>query len=160
VRPGDSDNDEMGTQAYFVLLRYEPDPELRARWLDGWNKSFEQLGVEQGAWWDLVNAAVGAPNATADRALRWLHLAPVDLIRWTMHNSQRLDLLPAPAPYTSHGSIRSDGLILPYDERRTDRWNTDQFQVDGGLGAMYEMDGADVLAPYWMARYYGFIAPE
>jgi len=27
------------------------------------------------------------------------------------------------------------------------------------MGAVIEMDGADVLAPYWMLRYYGFVAP-
>ena len=51
--------------------------------------------------------------------------------------------------------MRSDGLIIPYDERPNDRWNTDQFKVDGGHGPGIEMDGADVLAPYWMGRYYG-----
>jgi hypothetical protein len=56
--------------------------------------------------------------------------------------------------------MRSDGRILPYDERRTDRWNTDQFRLDGGMGGRVEMDGADVLAPYWAARYYGFIVPD
>jgi hypothetical protein len=58
-----------------------------------------------------------------------------------------------------NSGIRSDGLVLPYDERRCDRWNTDQYRVDGGMGAVIEMDGADVLAPYWMGRYYGFIVP-
>ncbi|MBM4397958.1 MAG: hypothetical protein FJ087_20015 [Deltaproteobacteria bacterium] len=65
----------------------------------------------------------------------------------------------APDPYEKHGSMRSDGHILPYDERRCDRWNTSQFMVDGGMSATIEMDGADVLAPYWMARYHGWIVP-
>ena len=50
--------------------------------------------------------------------------------------------------------------ILPYDERRCDRWNTDQYQLDGGFDGMVEMDGADVLEPYWLARYAGWIQPN
>jgi hypothetical protein len=28
------------------------------------------------------------------------------------------------------------------------------------MGGMRELDGADVLAPYWMGRFYGFIVPD
>jgi hypothetical protein len=158
MRPQSSDNAEMATESWFSLLRYEPDPALRARWLEGWRNTYTTLAPQQGAWWDLVNAVVGgdAPDVTA--AARWLRLAPVDMIRWDQHNSQRLDLIPSPVPHPD-GSIRADGRIIPYDERRCDRWNTDQYRVDGGMSGGIEMDGADVLAPYWMARYYGFIVP-
>ena len=155
VRGGSGDGDEMATYAWFALLRYEPDAALRERWLDGWARTYSNLRKHQGAWWDMVNAAGGGASPDMRYAARWLRLAPVDMIRWDMHNSQRRDLIPAPAPYT--GSMRSDGFILPYDERRCDRWNTDQFRVDGGMGGGIEMDGADVLAPYWMGRFYGFI---
>jgi hypothetical protein len=79
------------------------------------------------------------------------------MIRWTQHNSQRLDLVAAPTQHENVGRIRSDGRIIPYDERPTDRWNTDQYRVDGGFEGRFESDGAEVLAPYWMGRYYGFI---
>ena len=108
----------------------------------------------------MVNAVVGGADSNIERDVaRWLKLAPADMIRWDIHNSHRRDLVAAPKPYKD-GGMRSDGFIIPYDERRTDRWNTDQFRVDGGMGATIEMDGADVLAPYWMARYYGFIVTE
>ncbi len=76
-----------------------------------------------------------------------------------MHNSHRLDLVIPPDFYSSEGRMRSDGYIIPYDERANDRWNTNQFKVNGGHGGIVEMDGADALAPYWMGRYYGFIVP-
>jgi hypothetical protein len=81
------------------------------------------------------------------------------MIRWDVHNSHRHDLRIPDGYFDVNSGVRSDGLILPYDERRCDRWNTDQFRVDGGMGAVIEMDGADVLAPYWMLRYFGFVAP-
>ncbi len=156
---GDDDLHEMGTEAWFSLLRYEPDAALRAKWRRGFQKVYGgALAGQQGAWWDLVDAVVGEPHEDFATAARWLRLAPVDLIRWDQHGSQRRDLVAAPKP-AKKGSVRSDGRILPYDERPCDRWNTSQYKVDGGFGALVEMDGADVLAPYWMARYYGLIVP-
>ncbi len=158
---GNSDGDEMGTEAFFVLLRYEMDPKLRERWYNGWRKTYENaLKYHQGAWWEMVNAVVGADDYKTDVVARWLRFAPVDMIRWNMHNSHRKDLIPPPVNYYKDAAIRSDGHIIPYNERRCDRWNTDQFRIDGGMGGFIEMDGADVLAPYWMARYYGFIVKE
>ncbi len=154
------DHDEMSTESWFVLLRYEHDPALRERWVKGWGLDYKKISVQQGAWWDLVNAMSGGENARIDYAVRWLKLAPVDMIRWNQHNSHRKDLIACHKPYDQNGRIRSDGKIIPYDERRCDRWNTNQYMVDGGMGGVIEMDGADVLAPYWMARYYGFIKAD
>lgn len=155
------DGNELATMSWFTLLLYEQDPELRTRWQDGWHRTYANTKLQQGAWWDIVNAVVGGePEPYLASAARWLRLAPVDMIRWNVHNSQRLDLIRPPCYYAQDGRIRSDGRILPYDERRCDRWNTDQFRIDGGMGGWVEMDGADVLAPYWMGRYYGFIRPQ
>jgi hypothetical protein len=158
--PGHQDNDEMATNAFFVLNRYEADPALKAMWLEGWRLLWKNLGLQQGALWDLVNVQVGGDDPDVTRAMRWLRRAPTDMIRWDVHNSHRHDLVLAPKPYKELGSMRTDGHIIPYDERRCDRWNTSQFMVDGGMGAAIEMDGADVLMPYWMARWYGWITAE
>ncbi|MBW2704283.1 MAG: hypothetical protein JRF33_25975, partial [Deltaproteobacteria bacterium] len=156
-RPGSGDADELGSQGFFALLFYESDPVLRARWMEGWNKTYEHLRLQQGALWDMLHASFGGAEADLSHTGRWLRLAPMDMIRWNQHNGHRQDLSLAPDYYHSDGRMRADGFILPYDERRCDRWNTDQFRVDGGMGGMVEMDGADVLMPYWMGRYYGFI---
>ncbi len=158
-RGGVGDGDEMSTYAWFILLRYEHDPALRTLWQEGWRRTHIPLSTQQGAWWDLVDAVVGGADPKVERARRWLQMAPVDMIRWNVRNSHRLDLVPPPLPYAQEGRMRTDGKIIPYDERRNDRWNTDQFKVDGGMDGMIEMDGADVLAPYWMARWYGFMEP-
>ncbi len=161
LHQGNNDGDELGTEMWTVLLRYESDARLRALWKSGWRKKWDNaLGRQRGAWWTFVHAMVGESDADLEVGARWLRLAPVDMIRWDQHNSQRRDLAPAPRPYgPKNTGVRSDGDILPYDERACERWNTDQFRLDGGMGGMLEMDGADVLAPYWMARYYGLIVP-
>ena len=47
-RKGSGDGDELGTQAFFVLLRYESDPELRAKWLEGWRRSYGNTRLQAG----------------------------------------------------------------------------------------------------------------
>lgn len=155
------DNDELSVQSWFTLLRVEHDPALHARWLEGWRKNYANTRTQQAAWWNLAHAALtgDADPVDLDRAVRWLRLAPVDMIRWNVWGLHRADLAPPPAFYAQTGHIRSDGRIVPYDERPCDRWNTDQFRMDHGADGWTEMDGADVLAPYWMARFHGFIVP-
>jgi len=159
-RRGSGDGDELGMEGWWLLMRYEDDPHLRSRLLAGWDHTHEHLVLQQAAWWDLVDAAFGGTDPDLNNTMRWLRLAPVDMIRWNQHNSHRLDLMPSPEYYSYDGRMRSDGRIIPYDERRCDRWNTDQFRVDGGMGGMIEMDGAEALASYWLGRYYGFIVPQ
>jgi len=87
----------------------------------------------------------------------------MDLIRWPQHNHHRKDIVDAPEYYMNQHPerrMRSDGFIIPPDERPNTRHNTCQFEVEGGWGANTEMDGADAIMPYWMGRYYGFIVPQ
>lgn len=160
ARRAQMDNDDMAVWSFNVLLRYEPDPALYAKWVEGWQHEWDvKLQHQQAAWWDIMHVTNGANDFDARRIRDWLRSAPVDMIRWNMDNSERKDVgRPKPEDYFEQsGGMRSDGSIVPYDERPTNRWNTDSFRTEGGFDGYVEMDGADVLAPYWMARYYGFI---
>jgi hypothetical protein len=158
-RRGSGDGDELGMQAFFVLLRYETDPALYATFLDGWHRTYANIRLQEAALWDVVNGVLGGEAPSFDNALRWLRLVPVDGIRWPMHNLQRKDLAPPPAYYRRQDIVRwqrSDGHPVPVDERPLSRHNGPQYEVDGGWGSNREIDGADVVAAYWMARYHGF----
>ncbi len=161
-RKGVGDGDELATQAFFVLLRYEQDPELRAKWLEGWNKSYSNMRLQEAAMWDIINASLGGDDPDFFNATRWLKLVPMDLIRWIIHNDQRLDTKKPPEYYANHDNrqMRSDDHILPPDERPNIRHNAPQYQFQGGWTAYRELDGADVLFSYWLARYYEFIVTE
>jgi hypothetical protein len=161
-RQGTGDGDELSTQGFIVLMRYETDPALYAKWLDGWQRTYSHQRQQQAALWDVINGVVGGETPEYFYTARWLKLTPMDLIRWNLHNSHRQDLVPAPEYYMKRCAdctARSDGYIIPPDERRNDRFNTNQYMTDGGWGSNIEMDGAEVIASYWMARYYGFIVP-
>lgn len=152
------DNDDMGVWSKMILLRYEPDDALYAKWRDAWGAEWDaKFDDERAAWWDVVHAENGG-EVKAERIAAWLRSAPMDMIRWNIDNSARRDLVRAPQPYFDpDGKQRSNGTLVPYDERPTNRWNTDSFHTEGGFDGMIEMDGADVLAPYWMARAQGWI---
>ena len=159
-RHGNGDGDELSTQGFFPLVLYETDPALKAVWLEGWDRVYHYLNMQQSAVWDAIQGVITGTVPDMSTPERWFRLYPLDLIRWTMHNSHRLDLIPAPQFYLDKDPLRrmrSDGRIVPSDERPNDRHNTSQFIMDGGWGDNVEMDAADVLAAYWMARYYGFI---
>jgi hypothetical protein len=158
-RRGSGDGDELGMQAFFVLLRYETDPALYATFLDGWHRTYANIRLQEAALWDVVNGVLGGEAPAFENALRWLRLVPVDGIRWPMHNLQRKDLAPPPDFYRRQDIVRwqrSDGHPLPVDERPLGRHNGPQYEVDGGWGSNREIDGADVVASYWMGRYHGF----
>lgn len=162
---GSGDCDELSMQAFFTLIRYEPDPALRDLWLQGFNRLYSQMEAQEDALWDILNVVLSDGTLLKERVMRWLERYPVDLIRWRMDNTVRTDLAPAPDYYLLRDSkapyrLRSDGHILPPDERPNERHNTPQFGYTGGHGAGIEMDAADVLFAWWLARYYGFIVEE
>lgn len=159
-RRREMDNDEMANNAWLILLQYEPDEALYQRWVAAVQRNWEhKFKFQQAPWWILIHAGLAGASAPPEDLVRWLRLTPVDMIRWNLLNSNRHDLVPPPYDYFKQEGtgLRSDGRIIPYDERRCDRWNTDQYRLDGGFGGMVEMDGADVLEPYWLARYSGWI---
>jgi len=57
--------------------------------------------------------------------------------------SHRHDIVRALGYMDVRFGVRSDGFILPNDERRCDRWNTDQFRIDGGLKRRFETGPID-----------------
>jgi len=159
---GSGDCDELAFQAFLPLLRYEPDPALRVKWLQGWNRLYTHLKTQEDAFWEIANASFGGEAANLSNSMRWFQDYPVDLVRWTVRNEARQDAVKPPAYYlikdrNADYRIRSDGHIFPADERPNIRHNTPQFSFTGGMDGLVEMDGGDALWAYWFGRYYGYI---
>jgi hypothetical protein len=162
---GNGDCDELAMQAFLPLIRYEVDPARREQWQAAWAQLYSTLITQEDGVWDLANALFGAPEPDLSRVIRWLQGYPTDFIRWQMHNGARTDAVPPPGYYLNKDPNadyrrRSDGHIFPPDERPNERHNTPQFKFSGGHGPGVEIDSADVLFAYWMARYYGAVALE
>ena len=90
---------------------------------------------------------------------------PLDRANWGHQNSHRLDLIPlrrqqgadlggAERPRRGY---RTNGKVLPVEERHFNHWNTDPWQLDYGGDGRQLASGTVFLLPYYMGLYHGFI---
>jgi hypothetical protein len=146
--------------AYYPLLTYETDPVLRAKYLDSLKRTFGFTRIEQSSFFDITFGALtlGKEDFDLVGAMNNLREIPLDLVDWTMKNSDRQDIKLDPFP-NRFGEVISDTSLppLPPDERPIMIWNGDPFVLDGGAAGFREQAGTFWLLPYWMGRYHQFI---
>lgn len=141
-------DDEMAFLTYWPLYHYAFSPELKQQYkkviLDHWQ--IEK--PERNALWNLISlGTIGVYDAPS---VQWhLQEYPVDLVRWTVHNSQRKDIALLPANFRKQTTVR----LLPPGERPMNRHNANAFELDGGDNGMSELAGDEYLLPYWLGRY-------
>ncbi|MBS1609349.1 MAG: hypothetical protein JSS70_11445 [Bacteroidetes bacterium] len=141
-------DDEMAFLTYWVLYRYAFTPELQKQYAWIINDHWEIEKPERNAVWNLISYAT---CGSFDRASALWHLQeyPLDLIRWTIKNSHRKDLVWLPDNFRKQ--YTKD--LLPPGEAPMHRHNANSFELDGGDGGSSELAGDEYLLPYWMARY-------
>jgi hypothetical protein len=84
----------------------------------------------------------------------WFRDVPLDLIDWTVKNSDRRDL----GEVTTSRHRRARGSwVLNVAERPLMRWNGDPYELDGGSNGHDRDDGTFILLPYWLGRYHRFL---
>jgi hypothetical protein len=151
-------DDELAFLSYYPLLRYETDPTLLEVYKASLERSWLIERPERNPLWNFIYAAgTGAREFDRDASLRTLREIPMDLVKWAVRNSHRLDVPIDPMPDRFK---RPQALIvLPYDELPMFKWNGNPYSLDGGSGGRGEDDGAYFLLPYWMGRYHGLIGP-
>ncbi len=142
-------DDCLAFDTYWVLHRYAFTDELRAKFRAAIQDHFEIEKVERNPYWNFVYASTGATDFDLEGALWTLREFPLDLINWSVHNSQRQDLTRLPDNFRHQRTVE----LLPPDERPTMRWNGNPFTLDGGDGGHSELAGDEFLLPYWMGRY-------
>ena len=149
-------DEELALLPFYCAFRYEKDPALLKAYrqaLDAWWKNIKR---EACPLWTFIYLT-GQPQAQVDLsdAVWTLYRTPLDMIKWTVRNSQRQDL--GWAAGTERAGQREVLQLLAPDERPIMRWNSNPFVVDGGSNGQEEDDGAAFLLPYWMGRYYKFL---
>ncbi len=146
-------DDELAFYNYWTLYRYAFDERLRMLYAGAIRDHWEIAKVERCPVWDFMYGMTGAPFFDLDGAVWTLQRFPLDLVNWTVTNSQRQDLTRLPANFRDQQTEQ----LLPPDERAAMRWNGNPFALDGGGGGLSELAGDEFLLPYWMGRYLGFI---
>jgi hypothetical protein len=149
-------DDELAFLSYYPLLQYEKDPKLLETYRQSLERSWEIERPERNPLWNFIYAAgTGAREFDVAESLRTLREIPMDMVRWTVANSHRLDV-PVD-PMSDRFQRRQALVVLPYDELPMWKWNGNPYALDGGNGGRSEDDGASFLLPYWMGRYHKLI---
>lgn len=150
-------DDELYFLSIYPLLKYETDPSLRAIYMDTLRFTWNQVQPEMNPLWNYMSAALGAgplTETTRSDSRKTLQRAPMELIRWRMKNSHRIDVRMNRSP-DRHGK---DFLVrvLPIDERPLHKHNGNPYLADGGSPTQL-MEPTFWLLPYWMGIYYGYV---
>ncbi|HWW00630.1 MAG TPA: hypothetical protein VNZ64_13105 [Candidatus Acidoferrum sp.] len=152
-------DEELALLPFYCVFQYEQDPALLAAYRRAADAWWENIQREANPLWTFIYLK-GRPEARVDLAAAvWtLYRTPLDTIKWTVKNSQRHDIVWAPAVdrFGEHEAL----TLLPPDERPVMRWNSNPFVVDGGEDGRGEDDGAAFLLPYWLGRYQQLLLGE
>jgi len=142
-------DDLLGFVTYWVLYHFAFNDELRAKYAATIRDHWEVEKIERCPLWNFIYASTAAKEYGLDDALWTLRLFPLDMIDWSVSNSHRRDIHKLPPNFR----FQELEELLPPDERRITRWNSQPFVLDGGSGGSLELGGDEFLLPYWMARY-------
>ena len=178
IWPREADNhsdDELAFMAYYPLLWYERDPELRKFYLASLKRSWQIERLEGSPFLNYIYAAGLQANRWTDAAarpteafispgrydhqdcLRWFQQVPSDTFVWTVKNSHRQDLGEL---IINRFDQKRSLFVLPIAERPLMRWNGDPFELDHGAEGRRRDDGTFILLPYWMGRYHRFLGTD
>ncbi|MES1216691.1 MAG: hypothetical protein ABUT20_14345, partial [Bacteroidota bacterium] len=148
-------DDEMYFLGYWGLYRYAFNDTLKKKFKDAIIDHWEIERPEKEAAWNIVTAITGKPDFDLKESIWYLQEYPLDLIVWSVHNSDRKDIEPI-APNFRNQTIKE---VLPPDELRISRHNANRFSLNGGSNGRDEESAGDIwLLPYWMGRYLGVIS--
>ncbi len=152
-------DEELAMLPFYCVFRYEKDPALLQAYRRAMDEWWKNICREADPLWTFIYQ-IGQPDVSVDlpKAVWTLYRMPMDTIKWGVINSQRADIVWAPA--SDRFGKREALNLLPPDERPVMRWNSNPFIVDGGSGGLEEDDGAAFLLPYWLGRYHNFLVGE
>lgn len=151
-------DDEMYYCGYWGLYRYAFNDELKAMYKKAIIDHWEAERPEKEGLWNIMTAIVGAKQIDLDNAIWYLQDYPLDLINWTVQNSQRKDIEFVELNFREQTITE----VLPPSELRISRHNANRFDLDAGGDGRSENSAGDIwLLPYWIGRYLGVIGePE
>jgi hypothetical protein len=147
-------DDELLALAFPCLLLHEKDPQLLKVYrtsLETWYRTAEG---DKSPFFNFTYAGLSGLDPRLEPSIFFLQDTPLDLIRWRIDHSQRLDV--GLRFYPEFENMQTDRL-LPPSEIAFFRWDTNPWYSAEGDGGRTESDGVFWLLPYWMGRYYGFI---
>jgi hypothetical protein len=148
-------DDEMYYCGYWGLYRYALNDTLKASFRKAIIDHWETERPEKEGLWNIMTAITEVEKFDLDEVVWYLQEYPLDLVNWTIINSHRKDLKRI-EPNFRNQSIEE---VLPPDETRIARHNSNMFGLNGNGGGRSESSAGDIwLLPYWMGRYLGVLS--
>ncbi|MBW7890256.1 MAG: hypothetical protein H3C48_04360 [Chitinophagaceae bacterium] len=148
-------DDEMYFLGYWGLYRYAFNDTLREKFKEAILDHWEIERPEKEGAWNIFTALTGVKNFDLNEAVWYLQEYPMDLINWTVHNSDRKDIELIEPNFREQTTKE----VLPPDELKISRHNANRFTLNGGNNGTSENSAGDIwLLPYWMGRYLGVIS--
>jgi len=147
-------DDEMYYCGYWGLYRYAFNDTLKAKFRQAIIDHWEAERPEKEGLWNIMTAIADTKDIDLKEAIWYLQEYPLDLVNWTVLNSQRKDIEKI-EPNFRKQSITE---VLPPDELGISRHNANRFDLDDMGGGRSENSAGDIwLLPYWIGRYLGVI---
>ncbi|MFH1739049.1 MAG: hypothetical protein ABIH23_08580 [bacterium] len=173
-------DDEMAFLNYYNVIQYEKDPKLREMFVYSCFQYWELVESELCPFYNFSYAACCqgreftspwgttkfSPSKTiVEESVDTLKRYPLDLVSWKHTNSHRKDIVPLPAYVRDAGEAegkgyRTNGKVLPVDERFMNHWADDFWALDTGDDGNSLATGYPFLLAYYMGLYHGFIVEE
>ena len=148
-------DDELLAISYPALLQYETDAELQKIYHESVEKWYAATKEDRGPLFHFLYSGMTGKESGIDESISFLRDASLDLIRWRIDNSGREDVQVTHFPELE---MTQTNRLLPISEIGFSRWDRNPWQAVQGDGGHTESDGVFWMLPYWMGRYYGFIA--
>ena len=142
-------DDELAFLSYWNLYKYAFTDELRKKYFQTIKGHWEIERPEKNPLWNFIYAMTGAQDFDLDETIWSLKEFPLDMISWTVRNSQRKDVEMLAPNFRN----QTTATVLPPDERPMSKYNGNAFSLDGGNGGHREYSGDIYLLPYWLGRY-------
>lgn len=149
-------DDELLALAYPGLLLNEQDEGLRKVYRESLERWYSGIRADQSPYFNFVYGSLAGSDPELAQSIAYLRDVPLDMVNWTLDNSKREDLRFVRAPEIE--PLQTE-RALPPSETAIMRWDKSPWPAIEGDGGRTEWCPVYWLLPYWMGRYYGFIAP-
>lgn len=179
VGTGNQSDDEMAFMAYYNLINYETDPELKSIYAFSMYMNWMLEASELNPFFNFAFRAVTTgldfedawgtydlePHAEwLDESVETLMRFPLDRLNWRHENSHRTDIVKLhywnhtfDEEYSVTKGYRVNGKVIPVDERHFNHWNHGPWELNTGGNGQGLSTGTVFLLPYYMGLYHGFI---
>lgn len=142
--------------AYPALFRYEDDPQRLELYRRSARRWFAPVQEDHSPLYTFVYAAALGEPVALQGSVEFLRDVPLDMIEWTIDNTQREDVQMVRRPTIDRWQT---DRLLPASERAIGKWDKNPYAAHAGAGGRTESSTVYWLLPYWMGRYHGFISP-